>query len=253
MVDEGHVFDLIPAYALDCLDEGDLQVVEAHLVGCARCRDELQAYQEVAGQIAFAVPQAEPPARLKADLIGRLQASEETREASQLPAVGATRAVKTRPGWWQFWVGTLSPRSPGWALAGLALVVVLGISNLLLWQQVRDLRAVQADTLRTVALTGTQFAPEATGLIVISKNGEHGTLVVDRLPQLDPEHEYQLWLTDGDQRTSGGVFSVDEDGYKGLWVGSPQPLDSYSSYGVTIEPAGGSPGPTGEKVLGGDL
>jgi anti-sigma-K factor RskA len=33
-------------------------------------------------------------------------------------------------------------------------------------------------------------------------------------------------------------------------VVAPQPLDTYSALGITIEPAGGSPAPTGPKVLG---
>lgn len=253
MVDSVHVLDSLPAYALDCLAEGELQAVEAHLAGCARCREELQAYREVAGQIAFAVPGVEPPARLKAELMQRLETSDEAGKVSLNAPAAFAPAVEARPGWWQRWVEAFSLRSPGWALAGLALVLVLGISNLLLWQQVRDLRATQAETLRTVALSGTQFAPGATGLIVISKDGQHGTMVVDELPALDPGHAYQLWLINDGRRTSGGVFSVDEYGYQAVWISSPQPLDSYTSYGVTIEPAGGSPGPTGDKVLGGDL
>jgi anti-sigma-K factor RskA len=34
---------------------------------------------------------------------------------------------------------------------------------------------------------------------------------------------------------------------------SEQPLKAFSTFGITIEPAGGSPGPTGDKVLGGGL
>ena len=55
------------------------------------------------------------------------------------------------------------------------------------------------------------------------------------------------------QRTSGGVFSVYDEGYGVLKIDAPEPLISYQNVGITIEPAGGSPGPTGERVLGGDL
>jgi anti-sigma-K factor RskA len=145
-------------------------------------------------------------------------------------------------------------------LISLALILLLGASNLFLWQR---LNRVETDyqqisdqyqnTLRTVPLMGTDVKPDAIGLLVISKDGTHGTVVVDRLPVLDETQEYQLWLIKDGQRTSGGVFSVDEDGYGAKWIGSPDPLASYQSFGLTIEPAGGSPAPTGEKVLGGDL
>jgi anti-sigma-K factor RskA len=62
-----------------------------------------------------------------------------------------------------------------------------------------------------------------------------------------------LWLIQDGQRTSGGVFSVSDEGYGSLWISSPEPLATYSAFGITIEPAGGSPGPTGDKVLGSPL
>jgi anti-sigma-K factor RskA len=107
--------------------------------------------------------------------------------------------------------------------------------------------------LQTIPLAGTETAPQATGLIVISADGEHGTLVADGLATLGQDQQYQLWLIKDGERTSGGVFSVNQEGYGSLWVESPQPLSSYSAFGITIEPAGGSPGPTGNKVLGSTL
>jgi anti-sigma-K factor RskA len=77
--------------------------------------------------------------------------------------------------------------------------------------------------------------------------------VVDSLPVLDVTHQYQLWLIKDGKRTSGGVFSVSQAGYGALAISSPQPLKEFAAFGITIEPAGGSPGPTGDKVMGGSL
>jgi anti-sigma-K factor RskA len=90
-------------------------------------------------------------------------------------------------------------------------------------------------------------------MLFLSKNGEYGTLMVDHLPPLGQDQQYQLWLIKDGKRTSGGVFSVNLDGYGSLWVTSPEWLANYSALGITIEPTGGSPGPTGAKVLGGNL
>jgi anti-sigma-K factor RskA len=49
------------------------------------------------------------------------------------------------------------------------------------------------------------------------------------------------------------VFSVDSKGYASIWVYSQAPLIQYQQFGITIEPTGGSLGPTGAKVLGGKL
>jgi hypothetical protein len=78
-------------------------------------------------------------------------------------------------------------------------------------------------------------------------------LVVDELPVLDPGHEYQLWLERDGQSTSGAVFSVDEDGYRGLRIAAAESLLTYSGARLTIEPVGGSAVPTGEAVLHGSL
>ena len=99
----------------------------------------------------------------------------------------------------------------------------------------------------------TEITPNATGLLIISRDGEHGALVVDGLPDLSEAQEYQLWLIRDGQRTSGGTFFLNKTGYGILWVRSPEPLDSFSGFGITIEPEGGSPDPTGDKVLGGGL
>jgi anti-sigma-K factor RskA len=241
MVNDLHVIESIPAYVLECLDEEEKHAVSEHLSLCESCRAELRAYQEVSEKLAISVLQVEPPARVKAALMASIKAS--------LPAekdFEGRQAVKERSRTGLFNL------TPAWLVSGLLLILLLGASNLLLWQQVRELRANQPQ-FELISLLGTGAAPGATGMIVISLEGMHGTLVVDHLPNLPEDQQYQLWLIRNGERTSGGVFSVDEDGYGSVWVASPEPLASYQSFGVTIEPEGGSPGPTGEKVLGDDL
>ena len=253
-----HVLDLIPAYALGILDGAEAKQVSEHLEICPSCRLELRAYTQVVDSLPMGVQLVEPPPYLKDKILQQARQARLTEAAPAKPPA----MVETEPekGWWQALKERFSFGMPALGLVSLALIVLLGASNLFLWQRLgrvetdyQQITDQYLNTLRTVPLTGTDFTPNATGLLVISKNGEHGTLVVDRLPVLDDTQEYQLWLIRDGERTSGGVFSVDEDGYGAKWIGAPEPLISYPSFGVTIEPAGGSPGPTGEKVLGGDL
>ena len=46
-----HILELLPAYALDSLDEQDLIQVSEHLAGCAMCRAELQVFQPIVEQL----------------------------------------------------------------------------------------------------------------------------------------------------------------------------------------------------------
>jgi len=242
MVNELHVVDLIPAYVLGCLDGEEFHAVVAHLASCAECQRACQSYQEVVSQMAYAVPQVDPPMRVKVAVMAQIQADRQVNPVAQ-----------PRTSWLGRLLDYIPRMTPTWAVASLVVVGFLVISNLFLWNQVRDLRARQDEPMAVVALIGSDLAPQSSGLIVISRDGLYGTLVVDQLPILDENQQYQLWLIKDGQRTSGGVFSVSDHGYGSLEIWSPQPLGSYGSFGITIEPSGGSPGPTGDKVLGGDL
>ena len=228
---QAHVFDLLPGFALDCLDADELILVSEHLPGCPECQAELQAYQAAIEQLASIIPLTSPPDALKQRLEARIH-----------PASAPTLSRSFGQSFWQWAIPATS----------VLLILLLTVGLSYLWQRVNQLEfALNQAHLRTINLTGTEIAPYATGLIVLSLDGTHGTLVVDRLPALDEGHQYQLWLVEDDQRASGGIFSVSQHGYGSVWVSSPEPLASYSTFGISIEPAGGSPDPTGDKVMGG--
>ena len=86
--------------------------------------------------------------------------------------------------------------------------------------------------------------------MMVFANEKYGTLTIHNAPGLDSTHQYQLWLVKDGKRFNGGVFSVNEDGYGVLQISADLPLETYQSFGVTIEPFGGSAAPTGKKVFG---
>lgn len=240
MASEEHVRELIPAYALDSLDEQEHLLVADHLAGCESCRAELTAYQQIVDDLPLGMVVSDPPVDLK----DKILTSARKRTALQHEPVSAS--------WWERFTHAFRG-APAWGMVSLVLIIVLGASNLFLWSRLSTLEQTEHDRFISVHLDGTQATASATGLLVISPDGEYGTLVVDGLPYLDESQQYQLWLIEDGQRTDGGVFSVSEEGYGTLIIESPRHLISYSQFGITIEPAGGSPGPTGEKVLGGQL
>jgi anti-sigma-K factor RskA len=238
MADETHVLDLLPAYVLGSLDSAEASQVKEHLSSCLICRNESTAFQTAADQLSFAVSDAVPPSDLKDRLMQRVQASRpQPRAVVQAPV--------------RSWLERLLP---AWGLASLLLVLVLAGSNLFLWQRFNRLEvATSPGGMRAVPLTASDPTSRATGYVLISADGDSGALVVDGLPALGENQQYQLWLTRDGQRTSGAVFSTDEKQYGGTRIRAPRSLLDYSSVGITIEPTGGSPQPTGPKVLGGRL
>lgn len=239
MLNDVHVIELLPAYALGSLDKEEAVLVAEHLATCPGCRAELLSYQAVADRLALAAPDAALPVELRQKVVGGLQVPR------MEPATGPRRT------WWQRVAGLFQGAAPAWGITSLALVALLVLSNLWWWQQVdREGPTAPPGGMQVVVMVGTDATTDAVGTLVISEDGEYGTLVVGGLPSLDEEYRYQLWLIRDGQRTSGGVFSVNPEGYGALRVSSPEPLSSYPAFGITVEPAGGSPGPTGDKVLG---
>ncbi len=230
------IIELIPAYALGCLDAAEAAEVSVHLDTCATCRKELAAYEMVTDSLATAVSITAPPADLKARLLVRTQSSAKT-------------AVAPEPGWPEKLARRLQEflHGPRWrpVLALVVLVMIVG-AIILIWQQNQRAPAAQ------FTLTPTDAAPGAEGLIAVAANGE-ATLTITNLSPLTTEQQYQLWLIHDGQRDSGAVFSVDDEGWAEVTIDAQRPLTSYGAFGITIEPAGGSPGPTGQRVLGFNL
>lgn len=242
-----HVIDLLPAYALDCLDEEDSVLVSEHLTVCEQCRAELLSFQAVVDQLALAAPEATPSAGLKDRIMTRLQpethSPREEEDDVQLP-------------WWQRLTIVFRRTAPVWGLTCLLVAVILGISTWRLWQQIHpqpedDMgdHAHMEEAFEVVKLGCTPAVPNAAGELMISKDGRFALLVVVGLPVLEPGYKYQLWLARDGQRTSGGMFTVTSDGYGSMTISLPQSLSGYLHFDVTIEPAEGSPVPTGETVL----
>ena len=239
MENENHVMEWLPDYALEVLPQEETNQVVAHLAHCPSCQAEFQRLQQVAEALPLALTQTSPSPRVKADLMRAIHA----------------RKIKTFPSnqpisVWRKLVGFLRMPLPA---IGLALILVMVMSNLLLWRQLRLVSSLPDTNMRVIALANTQDSPQAVGSLVMDPNGHYGTLVVDKLAELDASHAYQVWLTRSGERISAGLFSVNYDGYASLELSAPRELIQYDTIGITVEPAGGSPGPTGAKVLGGDI
>ena len=232
-----HPEDLLPGYALGCLDDDELRLVKAHLPFCPHCSELVRTFGETCSCLAHLAPVEEPPEALK----GRLLALARTK-------AGIEKRTSFRFLQPEYWRDILLPAG---ALACLLLIIALGFSLWPLRQQAPAPQIVQVEQLRLIRLVGTDRSPQAQGTLVINAGQTEALLQVDGLASLPPESQYQLWLIRDGARSNGGVFSVDRQGTARLLVKSERPLESFDAFGITIEPYGGSPGPTGPKVLGG--
>jgi anti-sigma-K factor RskA len=232
MFEVTHVLDLLPAYALGSLEEPEARRVVEHLVICAACRTELAEFESLTQQLALAATDTAPSTDIRQRLLDSVRYGHQPVQAREPSAL------------WRW-----APR-PIWTFASLLVIITLALSNVLLWQRLTRLEArPRPEAMRAIDLRNTGLAPEASGYVLIGANGQNGSVVVDRLPQLPDDQAYQVWLMRAGQSISGALFVVDETGYRGARLVAPDSLLTYQLIQITIEPAEGSLSPTGQPVL----
>ncbi len=141
------------------------------------------------------------------------------------------------------------------------MLALVGISVYSMYQ-VSSLKAELTSHYDSQQTAIAMLAYPSTQTIGFDQGGITGSLLVDkkrdllaifawRMPLAPAGKTYQMWLIDpqGD-RTSGGFLKPEADEpFVMAVIKSPQPLTDFVGLGVTVEPAGGSPKPTGEKIL----
>lgn len=224
----------LAAYALGSLGPAEREELELHLGDCAECRELLAGYEQVVDLYPLSLAPQQPPE----GALGRLLARAREKSAPQ--------PVATPPNLRYLWAGFA-------AMAAL-LLVMLGWN---LWLQFGADENGLVDTERIaiiVPMAGAGDAEKATAHLVMDADWEECALVASALPALSADRDYQLWFIREDgTRVSGAVFHPDDDGRISVDVEVPDNWRNLERIGVTEEPAGGSPGPTGQNVLMGEF
>jgi len=242
MTEEHALFrDNRAAYALGSLDTDEVYALEVHLQTCPECQAELVHYERISTGLLSALPPQAPPPALRQRL------------AARLPQAGKNERV--RPAW---------RISFAQLAVSAAFVLLLGL-NLFATLQVRNLQRQQAElaqrldteqsAIAILAYPGTRTLPingeGVAGSLLMNPETNTAVLYAWNLSELPGDKTYQIWLIDPQgNRVSGGLFvSQPEQIYTSASVASAVPFSDFVGLGVTIEPWGGSPGPTGPNVL----
>lgn len=232
-----HLHHLAAAHAVDALDADERRAFETHVPTCPVCTDEVAEYREVAAALAGASAEVPP-----ADLRQRL-----------LDQVADTRQVLPRRGAVMDELASRRRLRRGLrvtaAAAALILAVVVGATafdrdgdN----DRTPDVAAIAAEPdARLVPLSG-----EGGMVSVIWSPGREQVAVVGSdVAAVADDRTYELWLLDDAGAVPAGLFRPDDDGrvvFVGDIAGAP------TGWGITVEPAGGSPAPTGEILFATD-
>jgi anti-sigma-K factor RskA len=149
------------------------------------------------------------------------------------------------------------------------LGAVLLVLNFGLWVQVREVKQIEQQLFTQLSedriAQGLYAYPDVHRVLIEGENVygsaiyeeylQYAVLYIWGLEPLTQDQVYQAWLIEPDgNRISGGLFVVQEDDqFIQVVVRAPEMIKSFDAIGVTVEPIGGSPSPTGQNVLGVDL
>jgi anti-sigma-K factor RskA len=229
----------IPAYAIGALDSGEIAALESHLLTCEVCQAELSTYAHLSEQLLLAVPPQQPSTMLRRKL--------------QVHLPSARKISKPKISW-SFTQISVS----------LAMIVLLALSifsliqmQSLFQQKSKLAQQVETSQLALAAMSNpeTQALPitaeNISGTLLLAKEQNVAVIITWNLPVLQSNQTYQIWLIDPQgKRTSGGIFNSQPGlPYTSTTVSSPGGLVNFNGIGVTIEPAGGSPQPTGQRIF----
>src|SRR5579859_4420045 len=209
------IHDLVAAYALDALDDSERRDFEEHLAGCEQCRAEVEGLREAAAALAYVPEGPAPPPALRDRVLKRVHEDQHSnvvplRRRYTLPAV-ATFAV---------------------AAAAAAIVLAVWASNL---SSSRDRQA----TIAHVLATGKRVPMGSDTQVVVGSNGQ--AVVLSSLAQAPAGKTYELWVIQGDNVRSAGLFAQGRPGSP-ILLGRSVPKGGH--VGISIEKHGGTDQPT---------
>lgn len=215
---------LIAPYLVGAVSPDEERTVRAHLASCDECSAEAGALSRATDALALTVEPVPVPDGFTERVLSRI----------------GKDAPEARPARRRRWM------VPAVAAVSLVLAVAVVILGYLFVDAQSDLnleRRVSAALLREDGLR--LQGDGAVGAVIPADEGS--VFVVEGLEDLPEERTYQLWLFEGETPVSAGTFEV-EDGRAVLETG--RSLEGFSGAAVTVEPEGGSPGPTSDPVLG---
>ncbi len=241
VMDHERFEELKDAYVLGALPEEERREVEDYLVAHPGRQAEIRELGAVVGLLALSPEEHEPPPELRSrvmDEVGAVAVRPRTSRRSWLAKIGEL----------------LGP--PNLALGAAALLVIGLFSwNMLLQGEMQTLQGrvqslqsqPQEPQMVKLGGAGTEQGAQAQ---LVTLEGNRAVLVVENMPPVPEGKTYQIWVIEDDVPKPSGLFEPNQDSVAAV---VEHPLGGGDVVAVTVEPEGGSPKPTSEPMLAGEV
>lgn len=236
-MDRSELLDLIPAYALEALEPDEKRQVEALLKTDAEAQQIFAEYQDISNNLILATPARKAPAHLQDDLRKRLAANRPapTQAAPSVSSQTSRRRIT-------IWVPLLA--------AAAILIIIFGVVSYLNRDKAKELydQIVAMPDHKTMPIP--EGAGNPAGEMVASADGSEAVIRMTRMPALQSDRTFQLWLIDDSGAHSGGLFPFTQpDSNYYVIVPLQKNIMDYKAFGVSVEPSGGSQAPSTTPIV----
>ncbi|ALG28486.1 anti-sigma factor [Glutamicibacter halophytocola] len=267
-----HENELANSFALDALGDKEREELLHGQEPSPQARGELDALQETAGLLGLAAAPVAPPARLKNSVMDAIRQTKQLEPVEDIssvedsaPAADAPPAAEQEsgpsvpPGTVEHGGGRGTQRFFALA-AGVLLLAAVALGGLAINQnseqrelesQMAAMAAHQEELARIISAPDTQSKTQTLedgARITLSYSAGEGLMAVSTsgMPSLPSDKGYELWLISSDGAVSAGM--LDGSNANGMMLVS-DPMKGMTHFGISVEPATGSPAPTTEPIM----
>lgn len=263
--------ELVGAYALNALSDHEEKRFAHFLTQSEQARIEAEELTDTAVALGLATAPVQPSAGLKASIMAQIATTPQLAPLPRLVApvatgsapapapmtaltapsgsrAGGTSAVqRAETRWFQ---------RPVRLLVASAAAVALFVGGTVIGQSFTD--ANQFATQQASGLAEINAAPDSDRAATTTVDGQAATLVwsnslglsavlLEDLPALSSDQDYQLWYINADGPLPAGTFDSTGDGT--AWRVLDGTMHAGDAVGVTVEPTGGSEQPTSDPIV----
>lgn len=224
--------ELLALAALGALSRADAEPLEGHLRLCEVCRRTAAEYRNTVSRLPAGLPEAEPPATLRRNL---------------MRAAYGEAAPRPRSDRWERLRAAL-PRRRLLTLAGAGATAAAVVVAVVV------LTRPAAPGPLSYSVMGTTSAPSVRGTLTYYADQQQAVLTVTGLPPVQSTNGasppvYEVWLIPSGGVPQGAAFLTQSPTNQSWSTVIHTDLTRYSAVAATQEPAGGSTGPTGAELL----